>query len=223
MTTSRSNRKATSCPKPSPTARAPSASNGSAKASTPAIRRKAILLVRGICRHRRTIPRKSRTMKQPLVFACAMLLSACVFAADDYKPGPDSTTQPDVPHGEILKFRFENSKIFPGTVRDCTVYIPAQYTPDKPACVYVQQDGVGFKTPTVFDNLINRKEMPITIAVFVSPGIVKTSDAKIALDRFNRSYEYDGLGDNYVRFLLEELLPEVEKKTTTEGRAIKLS
>ena len=44
-----------------------------------------------------------------------------------------------------------------------------------------------------------------------------------ALDRFNRSYEYDGLGDAYARFLLDELLPEVEKKTTTDGRPIKLS
>src|SRR5438034_434253 len=44
-----------------------------------------------------------------------------------------------------------------------------------------------------------------------------------ALDRFNRSYEYDGLGDNYARFLLEELLPEVEKKKTADGRPIRLS
>src|SRR5262249_13447105 len=44
-----------------------------------------------------------------------------------------------------------------------------------------------------------------------------------ALPRFNRSYEYDGLGPDYVRFLLEELLPEVEKKTTADGRPIRLS
>jgi len=33
----------------------------------------------------------------------------------------------------------------------------------------------------------------------------------------NRSYEYDGLGDAYVRFLLEELLPEVETKRLRTG------
>jgi hypothetical protein len=85
------------------------------------------------------------------------------------------------------------------------------------------QDGIRWEAPTVFDNLINKKEIPITIGVFISPGIVKAADATVALDRFNRSFEYDGLGDNYARFLLEELLPEVETKKTTDGRAIRLS
>src|SRR5207237_715638 len=46
---------------------------------------------------------------------------------------------------------------------------------------------------------------------------------KDALARFNRSYEYDGLGDAYARFLLDELLPAVEGKTTSDGRKIVLS
>ena len=58
--------------------------------------------------------------------------------------------------------------------------------------------------------------------MFVTPGRVKAPSDQ-ALDRFNRSYEYDGLGDDYVRFLLDELLPEVEKKTTADGRPIRLS
>src|SRR5262249_23269346 len=77
--------------------------------------------------------------------------------------------------------------------------------------------------PTVFDNLIYKKEMPITIGVFVMHGRVRAADSNTALDRFNRSYEYDGLGDTYVRFLLEELLPEVETKRTSDGRIIRLS
>jgi DNA polymerase III delta subunit len=44
-----------------------------------------------------------------------------------------------------------------------------------------------------------------------------------ALDRFNRSYEYDSLGDSYARFLLEVVLPEVETKTSSDGRPIRLS
>ena len=64
--------------------------------------------------------------------------------------------------------------------------------------------------------------MPVTIGVFVMHGRVKAPSDK-ALDRFNRSYEYDGLGDNYARFLLEELLPEVETKTAADGRPIRLS
>src|SRR5687768_16119960 len=65
--------------------------------------------------------------------------------------------------------------------------------------------------------------MPVVIGVFIAPGRVKALDAKTGLDRFNRSYEYDGLGDNYARFLLEELLPEVEKQKTADGREIRLS
>ncbi len=133
-----------------------------------------------------------------------------------------SVEQPGVPKGEVLKFSFSDSKIFPGTWREYWVYIPAQYRPDKPACVYVNQDGIQWKAPTVFDNLIYRKEMPVTIGVFVNPGRVRAGDTT-ALDRFNRSLEYDGLGDSYVRFILNELLPDVETKKASDGRAIRLS
>jgi gluconolactonase len=141
---------------------------------------------------------------------------------DNYQPGPDSKPQPGVPKAEIVKLTFDKSKIFPDTVRDYWIYVPAQYKPDKPACVFVMQDGIRFEAPTAFDNLINKKEMPITIGVFVAPGIVKATDGNAALDRFNRSFEYDGLGDAYVRFLLDELLPEVETKKTSDGRSIHL-
>jgi sugar lactone lactonase YvrE/predicted alpha/beta superfamily hydrolase len=142
---------------------------------------------------------------------------------ESYPPHPDSQIQEGVPKGEVLKFTFENSKIFPGTWREYWIYVPAQYTPDKPACVYVNQDGMQWNANVVFDNLIHKKEMPVTIGVFVMHGRVRAANAAAALDRFNRSYEYDGLGDNYVRFLLEELLPEVETKKATDGRAIRLS
>ncbi|HKX28705.1 MAG TPA: SMP-30/gluconolactonase/LRE family protein [Blastocatellia bacterium] len=155
----------------------------------------------------------------------SLLVGWAAFAQtpQDYQPGPDSKPQPDVPKGEVLKFSFEQSKIFPGTVRDYWVYVPAQYTADKPACVYVNQDGVQYEAPTVFDNLIHKKQMPVTIGIFVMHGRVKAADEKTGLDRFNRSFEYDGLGDNYARFILDELLPEVETKKTSDGRAIRLS
>lgn len=169
---------------------------------------------------------------KPIQVIHSLLLLLCVsllaFAQqnqpqESYPPHPDSQVQEGVPKGEVLKFTFENSKIFPGTWREYWVYVPAQYSPDKPACVYVNQDGVQWNAPVVFDNLIHKKEMPITIGVFVMHGKVRAADDKAALDRFNRSFEYDGLGDNYARFLLEELLPEVETKKTSDGRAIRLS
>jgi gluconolactonase len=144
-------------------------------------------------------------------------------AADDYVPGPDSVVQPGVPQGELLKFTFADSNIFPGTTRNVTIYIPKQYDPAKPACVWINQDGVQNNAPVVFDNLIAKGEMPVVVGVFVTPGIVKSATPETALDRFNRSFEYDGLGDAYARFLLEELLPFVEKQQTSDGRPIRLS
>ncbi|HSZ33133.1 MAG TPA: alpha/beta hydrolase-fold protein, partial [Puia sp.] len=143
--------------------------------------------------------------------------------AESYAVDSASVEHPGVPKGEILKLSFDSSKIFPGTSRDYWIYIPAQYKADHPACVYVNQDGIQWNAPTVFDNLIFRKEMPVTIGIFITPGVVKSSDPNSALNRFNRSLEYDGLGDAYVRFLLEEILPEVEKHQSSDGRPIHLS
>lgn len=142
---------------------------------------------------------------------------------ENYTVDPASEEQPGVPKGEVLKFTFDKSKIFPGTWREYWVYVPAQYKADKPACVYINQDGIQWKAPTVFDNLIHKGEMPVTIGVFVMHGKVKAQNENEALDRFNRSFEYDGLGDAYARFILDEILPEVEKQKTSDGRIIKLS
>ena len=142
---------------------------------------------------------------------------------ENYPTDPASVEKTGVPKGEIIKFNLENSKIFPGTTREVSIYIPAQYDGKKPACVYINQDGIQWKAPIVFDNLIHQKEIPVTIGVFVTPGQVRAQNAKVALNRFNRSYEYDGLGDNYARFLLEEVLPGVEKLKSSNGRAIILS
>ncbi|HAF22827.1 MAG TPA: gluconolactonase [Blastocatellia bacterium] len=158
-----------------------------------------------------------------LLLVSALFSTIAAQTTNNYEPGRDSKLQPGVPKGEILKFSFDSSKIFPGTTREYWVYVPAQYTPAKPACVFVGQDGIKFEAPTVFDNLIHKNEMPVTIGVFVMHGRVNAANPDSALDRFNRSYEYDGLGDNYARFLLEELLPEVETKKTADGRAIRLS
>ncbi len=133
-----------------------------------------------------------------------------------------SFAQEAPPKGDLQSFTFADSKIFPGTSRTVTVCIPKQYDGKTPACLWVCQDGVQYKAPEVFDKLIESKEMPITIGVFVTPGVVPAAN-KDALPRFNRSFEYDGLGDAYARFLIDELLPAVEKLKTADGRAIVLS
>src|SRR5580693_3375612 len=144
-------------------------------------------------------------------------------AQENYAVDSASVERVGVPKGELIKCSYDHSAIFPGTYRDYWIYVPAQYKPDHPACVYVNQDGIQWKAPTVMDNLIYSGEMPVTIGVFVTPGRVTARDTGAARDRFNRSFEYDGLGDAYVRFLLTEILPDVERHRTSDGRAIRLS
>jgi enterochelin esterase family protein len=152
-------------------------------------------------------------------------------AADDYRPGPDSARRDGVPRGAVTSFKWQKSAVFPGTVRDCAVYVPAQYKPDgPPACVMVFQDGVRtylkpdgpFHVPDVFDNLIHRGEMPVTVGVFVDPGTFPGADGRPG--RTNRGFEYDTLSDQYARFLEQEILPEVGKtvklRSDPAGRAV---
>ena len=142
---------------------------------------------------------------------------------ETYAVDSNSVVHPGVPKGEILKFTFSNSRIFPGTWREYWVYVPAQYRADKPSCVYVNQDGIQWNAPIVFDNLIHQKAIPVTIGIFISPGRVLADSGVQANDRYNRSIEYDGLGDAYTKFLLTEIFPDVETKITSDGRAIRLS
>jgi len=116
------------------------------------------------------------------------------------------------PQGEIKGPFNWNSKVYPGTERDFWIYVPAQYIPSKPACVMVVQDGLsratGWNLPSTMDSLIALKDIPVTIGIFIDPGkVMATIDD--AYPRFNRSLEYDAMGDRYARFLLEEILPEV--------------
>ena len=164
-----------------------------------------------------------RVQLMKIILAVAALSLSVALAETEHPLTADSLPQDGVAKGELLKFTFDRSKVFPGTTREVTVYVPKQYDGAKPACVYVNQDGVQWQAPTVFDNLIAKGDMPVTIGVFVTPGIVKPLDPVAALPRFNRSLEYDGLGPDYARFVLEELLPAVEGKATSDGRKIALS
>ncbi len=126
---------------------------------------------------------------------------------------PDRVAHEGVPKGRLTTGEFSSSQLFPGTKRQYSVYVPAQYSPEKPANLMVFMDGSGyaapngaFRVPVVFDNLIHQQAMPVTIAVFVNPGTIPATRAG-ASDRSNRSFEYDSLGDRYARFLIEEFLP----------------
>lgn len=117
----------------------------------------------------------------------------------------------DVKAGEIKQFQFTQSQVFPGTVRDVTVFIPAQYDGKQRVCVYVKYDGFNPREKVMMETMIATGEMPVTVGVFVKPGTLP-APGKNASDRRNRCFEYDGISDNNVRFLDEELLPFVAKE-----------
>lgn len=152
----------------------------------------------------------SRCLSLLIVLAC----TSGLLAEDENELTADSMSQAGVPQGEIIGPLKWESKIFPGTIRDYWLYVPQQYAAENPACVLILQDGLGrangWKIPQVLDNLIHKQEIPVQIGIFISPGVVPAVDDD-AQPRFNRSFEYDSLGDRYARFLLEEILPEVRK------------
>ena len=158
-----------------------------------------------------------------LAILFSLVFASAAFAADeDYSPGPDAMVKEGVPQGKVTQHKW-SSEIFPGTERDYWVYVPAQYDGSKPACVMVFQDGGGFvrengafRAPTVFDNLIASGDMPVTIGIFINPGVVPPAKEG-QQPRKNRSFEYDTLSDQYARFLLEEILPEVAKDYKLTG------
>ncbi len=113
--------------------------------------------------------------------------------------------------GQIKQASFSRSIIFPGTDRQVTVFIPAQYNGSRPACVYVKTDGYNPVEKTLLETLIATREIPVTVGVFVTPGNVP-APMKNTIGRRNRCFEYDGVGDSNVRFLVDEILPFVARK-----------
>ena len=140
-----------------------------------------------------------------------------------YLLGPDSAPHEGVPQGKIIGPDVLASDVYTNTMRTYWVYVPAQYDPSKPASLMIFQDGHAFlstngeyRIPYVFDNLIYRREMPVTIAVFINPG--RTPEQKDASssdwgDRSNnRPQEYNALDDKYTRVIVDEFLPMLGKK-----------
>ena len=148
-------------------------------------------------------------MKTPFAFVFFLLFNTVAFAAptdEVYTLGPDSAPHPGVPEGKVIGPLSLPSNVYPNTTRSYWVYVPAQYDAAKPACLMIFQDGHAFvglkgeyRTPYVFDNLIYRREIPVTLGVFINPG--HTPEQKEATDKEwgdgtnNRRIEYNALDD----------------------------
>jgi enterochelin esterase family protein len=168
-------------------------------------------------------------MRVWLAFGLALALATgAAHAAEPRKPGEypltiDSIPQPDVAKGELIGPLEFKSKIIPGnTVRRYWIYVPVGYDRNAPPNLLVWQDAqralpmhLPLRINVVLDNLIAKKEIAPTLAVFITPG---QRDAEHYPDNLgsgnpnNRANEYDALSDTYARFLTEELLPEVSKR-----------
>lgn len=162
------------------------------------------------------------TLATALLVFMTPLHSAPLKAAEKpYEHGPDSKPNAANPEGKVTEHVLQDSNVFPGTKRRYSLYVPAQYTPEQPAALMVFQDGHAFtgnqgdfRVPVVFDNLIAKVLMPITIAVMIDPG----HKAELPNKRgwkptpANRSVEYDSVNGDYAKFLLTEVLPPIEKK-----------
>jgi enterochelin esterase-like enzyme len=132
-----------------------------------------------------------------------------------YAPAPENTPRENVPQGKVVTFNMNlaESKFYPpdggrgtnSTNRVVVVYIPAQYVPGTPAPLLLTQDAMGGLDqkpapylPTILDNLIADKRLPVMVAVMVMPSS-------------QRSLEYDTVSGKYAEFIEEEVLPRVAR------------
>ena len=175
-------------------------------------------------------------MNTPGFFRTAALVlsaSTVVPAApldDVYHLGPDSAPQAGVPAGKVTEWARLPSQAYPGTLHDYCVYVPAQYDAARPAALMIFQDGQAFlrltgdyRAPYVFDNLIYRREIPVTIVVFINPGRKPEQPEASAADwgdrSTNRPQEYNTLDDKYAHVIVDELLPVLNAKYNLSRRA----
>ena len=123
--------------------------------------------------------------------------------------------------GEMLNFELRNSKVYPGTERKITVYVPKQYDGKHEACLLVRIDSGEKLIAETFDQLIAEGAMPVTIGVVVRPGQIRNEKGEVV--RYNRSNELDRMDGRYAEFLETEVLPAVCRLKCVDGREIKIS
>jgi enterochelin esterase-like enzyme len=129
-----------------------------------------------------------------------------------YTLGPDSLPRDGVPKGELRGPFKLPSKAFPGVEHSYWVFVPAQYDGSRDVSLMVFNDGAtylkadGFyRAQNVLENLIYRADIPVMIGAFIDPGVI------VADGKSNRSEEYDSLGDQYSKVIVDELLPVLYK------------
>lgn len=156
----------------------------------------------------------------PFALLLLLFLTLHALPADQEKfaTPPEAIRDATIPQGKLIRGSYNRSTIFPGTKREYAVYVPAQYEASRSdQALMVFQDGTAFcndgwgcRAHIVFDHLIHLGEMPVTVGLFIEHGFIPAPNDQ-AEARYNRSYEYDVMGDAYSRFLIEEFIPFIEK------------
>ncbi|MGY9073817.1 MAG: alpha/beta hydrolase [Acidimicrobiales bacterium] len=77
--------------------------------------------------------------------------------------------------------------------------------------------GAALRTPTVIADLVAQGDMPPCAVVYINPAHLVDSDGRAVYGHEERSYEYDSLSDQYVSFLLAEILPQVAAEVPLAG------
>jgi enterochelin esterase-like enzyme len=132
--------------------------------------------------------------------------------------GPDSYAQRGAPEGKLTGPIVMASKIYPDMLANVWYYVPAQWDGSTPLPVQIWGDGQMYtgarpdshRVLEALDNLTAQKLIPPMVNVFIQPGTPA---------RNQRSLEYDTVDDTYARYLLEEVLPEINMKVPLRSDA----
>lgn len=156
---------------------------------------------------------------------------------EQYHPCAEAFPGPEVPRGRVHRIDGWASSIFPDTARGISIYTPARLRPDaSPPALVVCNDGDGYVDPNgavraaqVLDTLIERRQIPPTVGVFVMPGhvvpAVLTREERLGQEAGGepapvlddgsgrqRGVEYDTCTGTYASFLVDDVLPAVEQR-----------
>ncbi|MEG9433770.1 alpha/beta hydrolase-fold protein [Terriglobus sp. ADX1] len=146
--------------------------------------------------------------------AVALLLPFAAKTQEPYPLTPDSEVQ-NVPHGTVEKTTLPPGQFYPGTPHTVSIYLPPNAGAE-PLPYMVFLDGSGYlggrmRAATVFDNLIAKHQLPPMVGIFIDPGVLPAIRPD-AQNRYERVFEYDSLSNRYANFLMQEVIPFVEKR-----------
>jgi enterochelin esterase-like enzyme len=127
---------------------------------------------------------------------------------------PDSYPMPGVPRGTLSEKRTLKSAVYPGMSSNYWVYVNAGADLTRGAPLMVWQDGetilgnqdlLRLRLQIVSDNLVAKKMIPPMVHVLIQPGAGGQEGQRM------RGIEYDTVSDRYGKYVLQEVLADVEK------------